>query len=73
MGFSVKKRDNNTILGQKCKICDILVARHEKVGQSQKKWGSRKFGSKKRDCPSKIGTVGKYADSLSIATTIDTI
>ena len=34
--------------------------RHEKVGQSKKKWDSRKFGSKKRNYPSKIGTVGKY-------------
>ena len=35
--------------------------RHERGTKSKKKWNSRKFGSKKRDCPSKIGTVGKYA------------
>ena len=34
------------------------------MGQSQKKWDSRKFCSKKRDCPSKIGTVGKYDKML---------
>ena len=37
----------------------VTFWRHEKEGQE---WDSRKFGSKKRDCPSKIGTVGKYDD-----------
>ena len=62
VGFSVKKRDK---LIKKAKITQFRVKnakvvtfwRHGKEGQE---WDSRKFGSKKRDCPSKIGTVGKY-------------
>ena len=62
VGFSVKKRDK---LIKRAKITQFRVKNakfvtfwgHEKEGQE---WDSRKFGSKKRDCPSKIGTVGKY-------------
>ena len=32
----------------------------KKWDKGKKKWDSRKFGSKKRNYPSKIGTVGKY-------------
>ena len=63
--FSVKKRDKLKYWIKRAKIAQFWVKNakfvtfwgHEKEGQE---WDSRKFGSKKRDCPSKIGTVGKY-------------
>ena len=69
VGFSVKKRDKLKYWIKRAKITQFWVKnakfvtfwRHEKEGQE---WDSRKFGSKKRDCPSKIGTVGKYANHV---------
>ena len=71
VGFSVKKRDK---LIKRAKITQFRVKNakfvtfwgHEKEGQE---WDSRKFGSKKRDCPSKIGTVGKYALDNTLTST----
>ena len=63
VGFSVKKRDKLEILD---KITQFRVKNGhfggmKKWDKGKKKWDSRKFGSKKRDCSSKIGTVDKYA------------